>query len=206
LKDQDQVQDKLRERARLQLFGHKHTQRCEEIDRKSVKLVAGAMHPDQREPDWNPVYNILALTVTEEESARFLEVRIEPRAWSKSGLSFGPDAGENAGVRIFKLKLEPSTQPPLRVEATQLGPKPNVQPEPSKPEETKMNARRLTYRFLSLPFTKQMEVAQSVDLLEPNDKGIQDQQLFQLFFMRARDRNLVEKLASAIDAAQKGNH
>jgi predicted MPP superfamily phosphohydrolase len=86
LKDQDAVEDKLRERVRLQLFGHKHVQRCVEIDQKSVKLAAGAMHPDQREPEWCPVYNIITMNVAGEDDQRFLELRIEPRVWTKSNL------------------------------------------------------------------------------------------------------------------------
>lgn len=51
LRDQDPVEDHLSSKVHIQLFGHKHAQRVSLINHK-VRLVAGAMHPDRREPAW----------------------------------------------------------------------------------------------------------------------------------------------------------
>jgi calcineurin-like phosphoesterase family protein len=196
LRDQDTVEDYLKNRVRLQLFGHKHRQRLEEIDRKSIKLAAGAMFPDKREPDWIPTYNVIQLHVTRDSGVRYLNVRVEPRVWTKD-LKFGPDSGEVGGVREFKLELAPWTPPPGVKENKQAVPR--VPTPITQPEHKPMNIRRLAYRFLSLPYTKQIEIAQRLGLLKAEDKGLQDQQLFQLFFERAREQQMVELLERTID-------
>jgi hypothetical protein len=202
LRDQDIVEDKFRERVRVQLFGHKHRQRCEEIDRKSIRLVAGAMGPDQREPDWNPVYNLLQLSVRVKDGTRYLDVKVEPRVWIKSAQRFGQDSGCKSGVRLFSLQLEPWESPKRdRPPATE---KHQIQPtSDNNGDKAPVNLRRLTYQFLSLPFTKQMEVAQGLGLLRPEDKGVQDQQLFQLFFNRARELDVIDKLEKSIEHAHR---
>ncbi len=58
LRDQDPVEDHLKSKVHIQLFGHKHAQRVDTINDK-LRLVAGAMHPERRERDWVPTYNVL---------------------------------------------------------------------------------------------------------------------------------------------------
>ncbi len=57
--DKDETEHSLNLRARIQLFGHKHKQNFSYIDynntNKTLKLVAGAVHPDRDEMGWNPL-------------------------------------------------------------------------------------------------------------------------------------------------------
>lgn len=205
LRDQDFVESKLRERARLQLFGHKHVQVCEEINRKSVRLTAGAMHPDQREPDWIPRYNVISLSVERRDGVRYLNIRIYPRIWNKQDHRFQAEfTAKGEEFRLFALELEDWTPP---APPAKQAPKPsNTIPAPTAPEISQMNpSRRLTYRFLTLPFTRQIEVAQELGLFEASDKGLQDTELFRQFFARARKRNLLAKLEQAVEQAHGRN-
>ncbi len=54
--------------------------------------------------------------------------------------------------------------------------------------------RRLTYRFLTLPFHVRVELANTMDLLQDDDKGVPDRVLFQRIFKRAAERGLLPRL------------
>ncbi len=68
----------------LQLFGHKHDQWISRTG-GSIRVIAGAIHPDRLEPDWQPRYSVVALRATDE---RHLQFRIFPRRWSKEEIMF----------------------------------------------------------------------------------------------------------------------
>lgn len=68
----------------LQLFGHKHDQWMERVG-TSVRLVAGAVHPDRQEGNWDPRYAILSFRLA---SADRLVLRVFPRKWTKEERMF----------------------------------------------------------------------------------------------------------------------
>lgn len=55
LQDQDAVISHLESKVRMQLFGHKHSQRVQEIN-KTLRVTSGAMHPERDESGWEPMY------------------------------------------------------------------------------------------------------------------------------------------------------
>lgn len=54
--------------------------------------------------------------------------------------------------------------------------------------------RRLTYRFLTLPFRHQIAVAQKLNVLTDEDRALSDEALFRELFRRAADRTLLGEL------------
>ena len=60
-------------------------------------------------------------------------------------------------------------------------------------------ARRLTYRFLSLPYRKRLEIAQGLGLLREEDKGLRDSELFKRFFARAKEKEILEQLWDEVE-------
>jgi len=54
--------------------------------------------------------------------------------------------------------------------------------------------RRLTFRFLTLPFRHQIAVAQSLNVLTDEDRALSDEALFRELFKRAAARELLGKL------------
>lgn len=54
--------------------------------------------------------------------------------------------------------------------------------------------RRLTYRFLTLPFRHQIAIAQSLNVLTDADQALSDEALFRELFKRAMEKGLLGKL------------
>lgn len=54
--------------------------------------------------------------------------------------------------------------------------------------------RRLTFRFLTLPFRLQFSVATSLNVLTDDDRALSDEALFQVVFLRAAERGLLGRL------------
>jgi hypothetical protein len=59
---------------------------------------------------------------------------------------------------------------------------------------TPNHERRLTYRFLTLPFRHQIAIAQSLDVLTNEDRALSDEALFRELFKRAAAAGLLAKL------------
>jgi hypothetical protein len=74
------------DRAAIQLFGHKH-ETWYQVQR-GIRIIAGAVHPDRQESDWEPRYS--AISVKLQEDGR-LHTRVYPRRWSKEETTFIPD-------------------------------------------------------------------------------------------------------------------
>lgn len=73
-------------RSSFQLFGHKHDQWLTRMGR-SVRLIAGAVHPERNETNWEPRYSLLAITLRPDG----LHIRMYPRRWSREESTFIPD-------------------------------------------------------------------------------------------------------------------
>jgi len=54
--------------------------------------------------------------------------------------------------------------------------------------------RRLTYRFLTLPFRHQITVAKNLDVLTDADRELSDGALLRVLFKRAAEKSLLGKL------------
>jgi predicted phosphodiesterase len=212
LRDQDRLIDVWNSRARVQLFGHKHRQRINQIN-GSVIVTAGATHPDRREPNWRPTYNFLEIWVDGEGTDRQMRIDVHPRRWNDTENLFQADYDQNGSpIRSYRLAIDewhPLAIVPISEsviedtgessldseEALAVG-------EANSESGWKMNpARRLTYRFLRLPYRKRIGISLKLNLIEDNDSGLQDSELFSRVFRRARERNLLEKLWQEVAAA-----
>lgn len=87
--DGTQVEDDFNGRAKLQFFGHEHTQRCTR-DPFYTRFKAGAVNPDKREPGWRPGYNVVDLDVIDAGAKRTLRVRAQVRQWQNAPEMFIP--------------------------------------------------------------------------------------------------------------------
>lgn len=199
LRDRDGVHDYLNARVRVQLFGHKHRQAVEEIN-GCLRVTAGAMQPNRREPDWIPRYSLLELSV-ETTEARSLRVALHSRRWNDSGKTFEPHFHPTGrSHRIYKLPLPPWSAPePSAPTAVPFDLAGTIDPV-VRLEAPEMNsARRLAYRFLTLPYHERIATAIELQLFEESDQGLSDQRLFAEFFRRARERNSLGELWDAVE-------
>jgi hypothetical protein len=197
LLDHDPVTSLLNTRTSLQLFGHKHMQRIERVN-NSLVLTAGAVHPDRKERAWEPRYNVLSCLIRTSGATRALEVIVHARVWSKASRKFTADTTDPLAGTPISLPLDAWTPPVITVlppaadNGTAVG-------APTAPRDVERQpamdpARRLTYRFLTLPFHERIAIANSLALLRDEDKGVPDRVLFERFFRRARDQGKLERL------------
>jgi 3',5'-cyclic AMP phosphodiesterase CpdA len=215
LRDQDEVEQTLDLRTRIQLFGHKHTQRITFVN-GSVRIASGAMHPERRAPNWRPTYNVILVSVVHTGDLRSLRVEVFTRVWSGEYKCFvadrQPDGSES---RIFSVALSKWEAPVLRDEI----PPGRAQDEGLQKETLPVDlpasseggpminpARRLTYRFLSLPHTSRLAIAQKLQLLREEDEGLRDRELFARFFQRARENQLLDALWSEVESEYPDGH
>lgn len=223
LRDSDDVLRYLDSRARLQLFGHKHQLRVVQSNAHNfecLKLHAGAVTPE-RAGALLPRYNVLSLHVDRDSAAkrRTLCVELHPRIWHPDSTQFVADTAtcvDAKASRVYQLALPWLEANPLQQSASTV-PIADVisQPQvnnplnvlvPSDPPVLLMQASwQLSYRFLSLPFHKRMEVANELHLLDDGDNQIDDAELFRRFFRRAAERKLLREFYDAVEKKYTGH-
>ena len=104
LMDRDHLNDHWQNRAKIQLFGHKHRHRITRLN-DSLIVASGAMHPDRREPNWIPSYNALKIYVNKEGEQRNLNIEVFPRVWKDATQGFQSEttAGKNYSLYSFPI-------------------------------------------------------------------------------------------------------
>lgn len=203
LLDQDTVVSHLESKVRMQLFGHKHAQRVQEIN-KALRVTAGAMHPERDESGWEPMYNVIEITRLDDQR---LGVRLFQRRWHKVDHHFLADQDRNTNQPhhnyVWQDCPRPARREPPAVEAPMMT---ASDAAVSDAAATKMTAkdsdvmpqpnheRRLTFRFLTLPFRHQIAIADSLNILTDEDRALSDEALFRVLFRRAAANGLLAKL------------
>jgi predicted phosphodiesterase len=213
LRDQDPVEDHLKSKVHVQLFGHKHAQRVDVINDK-VRLVAGAMHPERRELAWTPTYNVLEIERRDEDH---IGLRLFQRRWHQPETTFVADRDPNNGneYREFRwpgfprtipvaansrLVASPAEQVDQVVAAPLTVPAAPTDAEASTDSEHK---QRLTFRFLTLSTLERYEIALRLALLCEGDDALPPNTLFLEVFRRAVE---AQRLAELWDETEKRHH
>lgn len=203
--DQDPVEDHLKSKVHIQLFGHKHAQRVDVINDR-VRLVAGAMHPERREPAWVPTYNVLEIERRDEEH---IGLRLYQRRWHQPETRFVAEYEPNSGkeYREFKwsgfprripVAASPQQAPsaavvqvarpvpaPIEVPVT-----PAVDASPSAED----HKQRLTFRFLRLPTLDRYQIALTLGLMREGDDALPPSTVFLEVFQRAVEAQRLAEL------------
>lgn len=216
LRDQDNIEEIWNTRVRVQLFGHKHKQNVYCHDTRSVIVTAGATHPDRRDPHWLPMYNFIEIWVSRNDNNRMININIYPRLWNVEEQGFIGEVKDGNDFKSYSIQIDPWEPPEPAIEkhdAIDESIAVNDRGETTKvdrKEEKKVNpindpARMLTYRFLRLSFLKRMQIAQNLNLLLDEDKGVQDNELFQRLFNRAKQNTSLEKLWVEVERAHGNN-
>lgn len=207
LRGGQRLRDHLNDLARLQLFGHEHSNRID-LNRDYVRLAAGAVHPDRAEPGWEPGYNLINLQVVGTGTNRQLEVQVHVRVWQQSAPSLfraKVDHGEEPVFR-WSVALTPWAPPPQQArESLELNATPvtadvdtdSPTPRGSDPMNT---LRDINVRFFKLTLSQKSEIAGRLGLLEEEDVNLPDYERFRQVFLRARERDLVQQLDQEISA------
>ncbi len=203
LRDQDAVVTPLESRVRIQLFGHKHSQRVQAIN-NTLRVTAGAMHPERNEREWDPMYNVIEVSRLDDHR---LGVRLFQRRWHKADLRFVADQDSNTGKphhdyvwqdcpRPARKELRPGEAPTVTAiaGAASHAAVAKTTPKDSDAMPPPNHERRLTYRFLTLPFRHQIAIANSLNVLTDEDRALGDEALYRELFKRAAAKGLLGKL------------
>jgi hypothetical protein len=214
LKDGDEVEDHFRNYAPVQLMGHKHRQR-KGIIYHCLRIAAGAVIPDKREPDWTPRYNVIAVSVQGVSKGRKLKVDVYPRVWKTPDAKFVGEQNDRGtdDVESYLLDL-PDWEAPSKSNLpfeTAIIPEALGEefatlaatvgaPKDIPPKEFPVNLhRRITYRFLSLPHRVRLEIAMKLNLIRDEDEATDDAELIRRIFRRARESEVLEQLVKEVD-------
>lgn len=212
LVDEDNINDHLRLRTRIQLFGHKHAGRMYDVG-ESLRIYAGATHPDRDETEWEPSFNLVSIWVRTKDGKRTMELDVYPRVYRKADLCFKADPSTERTENHHRSFLLPPWNPPIspfnaqtviRSADTieQAAETSILESEQGSTGGRLVNpARRLTYRFMSLPYQVRIEVAQKLQLIENEDSDVKDAQRYEAYFRRAKQRELVARLWEAVERA-----
>jgi predicted phosphodiesterase len=77
--DGNESNDFFQKQAHLIVTGHEHEIRCFR-DGGSLRVCAGAIHPNRRENFWQPTYNVIRLSIVNGDN-RILQISVETRVW-----------------------------------------------------------------------------------------------------------------------------
>jgi hypothetical protein len=210
LLDQDNFVNSMNSRVKLQLYGHKHIQRVDQIN-NCLRIGSGAVHPSRREKNWLPRYNWLKLSVRRTKKDRVLDVEVHPRHWYEPDTRFIADtaACDAAESKVYSLNLAEWTAPAA---LAPLAPVPiSNAGGVSTGEAVMVNtdhadaARTLTYRFLDLSHVTRIEIAQELGLYRNEDEGVRDPELLERIFRRANEAKLLAKLWNLVERQHGDN-
>jgi hypothetical protein len=205
IRQRQALEDHLQSVARIQIFGHVHTNRIQ-MDRDFVRLTASAAHPDRKEPGWEPGYNLIELEVQGTGDQRSLKVRTHVRVWQTGPNGF--HAKMDKGRDVFEHIIALDRWSPLDANAPEQDQQSETPTDPFEglqtEEATMTTLRDIGVRFYRLSFSKKSAIAGSLDLLEEQDMKQPDFERFRRVFLRAQERGKLQDLVRAIEIAERG--
>lgn len=208
LRNGDELKDHLNDVARIQLFGHDHTNRIE-LGRDFIRIFASAAHPDRTEHGWEPGYNLIELEIINTGPERELSIAAHVRVWQSRPGQFRPKMDGDKDVFQHKISLDGWDALPVNVEAAASSIKSDrsdfaaqltleLQTAGSDPMDT---LRNISVRFFKLTLSQKSAIAGKLGLLEDEDLNQPDFERFRRVFERALDRNLIKALDEEVSAA-----
>lgn len=200
-----QLEDHLNDVAPVQLFGHVHTNRIM-MNRDFMRLTASAVNPDRQEAGGEPGYNLLELSVEGGPEKRCLFLRAHVRVWQDAPGGFRAKMDRSASTFDHRIQLEywqQSIAMSIPVdEELQL----RSSIEDGAPIERGhiMNTLRdIGLRFYRLSFSKKLEIAGRLRLMEEEDMLQPDYERFRRVLLRAHERGCLDALAEAVRDAEQ---
>jgi len=103
LMDGNEANDFFRKQAHIVLCGHEHDMRYY-MEGGSLRIFAGAIHPNPRESRWEPCYHVIRLSI-DTTVKRELIVSVETRVWRQKDKCFGPYV-QSDGSTLYEQRIE----------------------------------------------------------------------------------------------------
>jgi len=197
LLDGDEVEEALRDRSRIMLFGHEHDQRTD-LNRDCVTLFAGAVNPQRDEARWKPGYNIIELSIETNGDLRHLVVEVVAREWQTRPTQFRnhEDRG-NRQTHLQRIELAPwkPVDKPGGNEMTEVSQESTAATtHSSNSGQATHSMRMIVNRFFRLPISRKTEIVGKMKLTEDSDSLLPDVEKFKLALARAKERDMLAEL------------
>lgn len=214
--DYDAIDEALRDRVAIHLFGHKHRQRATKDDR-CVGFSASAVNPDLYEPRWEPGYNLINLTVNYKEGRYFLEIEAHVMIWQNSPGLFRLKEYQG-GDTVFRHKISVGEPPAARKLTSQKDQLDNnlkkettgghgegivTSPVETEGEMGDEGTDNLVFRFWELSSSERREITHRLGLIDETDMRLPEPERYGRAFIRAKKRGLVERLADEIAGMER---
>jgi predicted MPP superfamily phosphohydrolase len=187
LRDNGRVEH-LIERVQLQLFGHEHSAKIEEL-RGGLRVHAGALHPQRSTEPWQPAYNVVALTV-DDASAFPVHVDIWQRCIQPDG-TFG---AMDPDTPMESFTITGNASPAATVAGS-----PVDAPSAEAPAPTSDLQRRVARRFAALSTEARLTTGRTLGLLTDEDLELDEALRGRQVFHRARENDRLHELEEIID-------
>lgn len=209
--DQDDVEDAIRGRAGLHLFGHKHRQRIFKDD-GYVRLAAGAVNPDRLEGGWFPGYNLIKLLAPSSPNSHELDIEMHLLAWQPNPDQFRPTLNPQ-GEPIFRHRIPIAGMTARNIVSTLLDrvasvitAKPVNQTREVVDSEVPMSddrTRNLVFRFWNLPSSERRRIAFGLGLIDEREMALPEPERYGRALIRAGQRGLLDKVAHEIEDGER---
>ena len=212
LMDGNSANDFFRWQSQVVLCGHDHEIRAY-MEGRSLRVFAGAVHPNPREGRWEPCYHVLTLHIDKTDGKRILVAQVETRVWRDRDKCFGAYTQEN-GTPYLEERIElpdwnakaPPASPILDskpVDVAVSSP-PVMTVGPTLTSDTYAAARRrLIVHFYRLGVVSRHEAAIGAGVWEESDDALSGQARWSRVFERAEKLN---KLGTLWDIVASKDH
>ncbi len=194
--------DRINKVAKIQLFGHEHTQRMDE-DKRYLRVRAGALQPARDEPDWKPGYNWIEIDVETLEGKRKLVVNTWVRMHDASKFLAVPDPD---GKEIWENRYNlPPWVPPVSSEALPKEEAPaQVVATPMVAKSPPPTTRSVTVKFFKLKEHEQRRVISQLALDRSGDRDLKDYEQVINAVRRSKAEGRLDELDDMLDKTLAG--
>ena len=200
--DQDEVDEKIANRAAIHLFGHKHRQRVAKDD-GYIRFSAGAVNPDRNEAGWQPAYNLIDVRVTGEGRQRALEVEAHLLQWQANPEQYRPTLTTQGDAPIRHRIAIPRHARASIVPAS-------VVANPPAPTDTDVEAamsdegtRNLVFRFWNLTTSQRRDLALKLALIGRVGMRLPAPERYGRALLRAGERGILDQVAREVASREK---
>lgn len=196
--DQDEVDEKITNRAAIHLFGHKHRQRVTKGD-GYIRFSAGAVNPDRGEVGWQPAYNLIDVRVTGQGVDRALQVEAHLLQWQANPEQYRPVLTAT-GEAVFRHRI-PIPGRPRVPDIAAAAPAADAAVMPATDAEAAMSdegTRNLVFRFWNLTISQRREIALALNLIDRDELQLPEPERYGRALLRAGERGLLDQVAHEV--------
>lgn len=204
--DQDEVDEKIANRAAIHLFGHKHRQRVAKDD-GYIRFSAGAVNPDRGEAGWQPAYNLIDVSVTGEGPQRTLEVEAHLLQWQASPEQYRATlTAQGDAVFRHRIAIPSHARAPI-VTATAPASVAAALPVPAETDvEAAMSdegTRNLVFRFWNLTSSQRRDLALKLALIDREELKLPEPERYGRALLRAGERGVLDQIAREVASKER---